>query len=618
MSDLPIPEGAIPATQPAIPAVPRLPRVWPAVIIVALMWATLLIVPRIDADKVEFLNDFVKFMMQFLAVGVGALLFLAWWFFFSRVPWKDRLLLPLVAALVGGIAYGVGTETIGFTLMMRGVPYLMAAGVGWLLVARGLPWSVQRIGVVAVMVLSFGYCALIRWDGMTGGFKESASWRWVPTPEDEYLASLATRNAAVPVPLENAAPVVLQPGDWPAFRGPERDNRVPNTHFAADWQRQPPREVWRRKVGPGWGSFAVVNKRLYTQEQRGEQELVMCWEADTGHVIWEHEDTARFTEAVAGPGPRATPTFHDGKIYTLGGLGNLNCIDAATGTRIWSKDVAVESGRDQRDKSDRAPIWGYSSSPLVTHGVVVVFAGGPLTDPPRDKALLAFDAATGELQWSAGTGGHSYVSAQLATLQGVEQILIATDAGVLAYDSQTHEELWRYDWIFENGQRCCQPAVLDDSDFLIGTPMNQGLKRVRVSRDGSTWSTNEVWSTKALSPYFSDLVVHKGQIYGFNGPFLTCADVTDGKRRWRVRGYDTGQVLLLADQDLLLVVSEQGDLALVAAIPDEHRELSRVHAIDGKTWNHPVVAHGRVYVRNGEEAACYELPAVSQDQAAKP
>lgn len=335
----------------------------------------------------------------------------------------------------------------------------------------------------------------------------------------------------------------------------------------------------------------------------------MCWDADSGKVIWEHEDVSRFAEPLAGPGPRATPTFHDGKIYTLGGAGKLDCLDAATGKMFWTKDVMAEAGRAPLGEKDRAPAWGYASSPLVTHGVVVVFAGGPPKNPPPDKALLAFDAATGEPRWSAGTGGHSYVSAQLARLQGVEQILIASDAGVFSHDPTTGRELWRYDWKFENGQRCCQPALLDESDFLVGTAMNNGLRRVRVTRDGSTWSTKEVWASRAISPYFNDLVVHKGSLYGFDGAFFTCVNVEDGKRLWRVRGYDTGQVLLLADQDLLLVVSEQGEVALVAATPDEHRELpGRMQAVSGKTWNHPVVAHGRLYVRNGEEAAGYELP----------
>jgi hypothetical protein len=186
---------------------------------------------------------------------------------------------------------------------------------------------------------------------------------------------------------------------------------------------------------------------------------------------------------------------------------------------------------------------------------------------------------------------------------------MTTEKGVFAYEPATGDELWAFDWNFEDGQRCCQPAILSDTEFLIGTPFTQGIKRVRVTRTDIAWTASEVSFTKALSPYFNDLVVHEGHVYGIDGKFLTCASIEDGKRCWRVRGYDAGQVLLLADQDLLLVVSEQGDLALVAASPEEHRELpGRFHALEGKTWNHPVIAHGRLFVRNGQEAVCYSLP----------
>jgi outer membrane protein assembly factor BamB len=321
-----------------------------------------------------------------------------------------------------------------------------------------------------------------------------------------------------------------------------------------------------------------------------------------------HEEKARFDEPIAGPGPRATPTYHAGKLYTLGGAGNLNCFEAGSGELIWSKDIVLESGRAELAESDQRPMWGFASSPLVTHGVAVVFAGGPKEGAAENKALLAFDSQTGQVKWSAGTGGHSYCSAQLANFGGVEQILMTTEKGVFAYEPAAGAELWRFDWNFEDGQRCCQPSILSDTDFLIGTPFTQGLKRVRVTRTDNTWTASEVSFTKALSPYFNDLVVHKNHVYGIDGKFLTCVSIEDGKRRWRVRGYDAGQVLLLADQDLLLVVSEQGDLALVAASPDEHRELpGRFHALEGKTWNHPAIAHGRLYVRNGQEAVCYTL-----------
>jgi outer membrane protein assembly factor BamB len=446
-------------------------------------------------------------------------------------------------------------------------------------------------------------------DGISGTFVVERNWRWEPTAEDKYDAALAAARSTPRNEPSTSAPAEIQPGDWPAFRGPRCDSRVEGVRLATNWDREPPRELWRKQVGAGWGSIAVVGDLVYTQEQRRDQEVVMCWEAATGKEVWIHEEKARFDEPIAGPGPRATPTYHAGKLYTLGGAGNLNCFEASTGAVLWSKDIVIESGRSQLPETDQKPMWGFASSPLVTHGLVVVFAGGPKEGAPANKALLAFDAASGDLKWTAGTGGHSYCSAQLANFSGVEQILMVTEQGVFSYEPDTGVELWRFGWNFADGQRCCQPAILSDSDFLVGTPFTQGLKRIRVTHTDNTWTANEVWYTKALSPYFNDHVVHKDHLYGIDGKFLTCVTLEDGKRRWRVRGYDAGQVLLLADQDLLLVVSEQGDLALVAASPDAHRELpGRFHALEGKTWNHPVIAHGRLYVRNGQEAVCYDLP----------
>src|SRR5262249_625934 len=146
-------------------------------------------------------------------------------------------------------------------------------------------------------------------------------------------------------------PVVLQPGDWPGFRGKDRDGRYKGARIATDWDERPPRQVWRQRVGPGWSSFAVVGTRLYTQEQRGPNEAVVCYDAGSGAELWSHEDAARFSETMAGPGPRATPTFHEGKIYAQGATGKLNCLDAATGRVLWSHDVAADSGA-------ALPLWG--------------------------------------------------------------------------------------------------------------------------------------------------------------------------------------------------------------------------------------------------------------------
>jgi outer membrane protein assembly factor BamB len=303
----------------------------------------------------------------------------------------------------------------------------------------------------------------------------------------------------------------------------------------------------------------------------------------------------RFTEIVSGPGPRATPTFHEGKLYALGATGRLNCLDPLTGNVVWSQDIMADSGA-------KAPTWGFSASPLVAHGIVTVFAGGP------QKSVLGYDAASGKLAWSAGDDKLSYCSLHPTQLAGVEQVVIATGAGLTAYDPARGQILWQHGWSAgEDMARVIQPTVLSDSDLLIGTGMGMGTRRLHLERKDNTWKAEEVWTSKAINPYFNDVVVHQGHLYGFDGSFLTCVNLDQGKRTWKARGYGNGQILLLADQDLLLVLSEQGEAALVEANPQAHKELARFQAIEGKTWNHPVLARGKLFVRNGEEAACYEL-----------
>jgi outer membrane protein assembly factor BamB len=420
--------------------------------------------------------------------------------------------------------------------------------------------------------------------------------RWTPTAEDKFLAEFASRKRSEPAGNVSASqPPVLQPGDWPGFRGPGRDGRLMGVRIATDWRQHPPRQVWRHRVGPGWSSFAVAGTRLYTQEQRAGDEAVVCYDADSGTELWAHGDRCRFQEEQSGPGPRATPTFHEGKVYTLGGTGRLNCLDAATGRALWSRDIVADAG-------GKVPQWGFAASPLVAQGVVTVFAGGP-----GGKSVLGYHALSGELAWSADAGQGSYCSLQPARLGGVEQLVIATDTGLTAFHPTRGEVLWRHRCPAPGPTCVVQPTPLGDSDVLLSSG-GSGTRRVRVGREGGGWASTEVWTSRALKPFFNDLVVHQGHLYGFSvGGFFTCVGLEDGQGKWRARGYDNGQVLLLADQGLLLVLSEKGEVALVEASPEGHKELGRFQALEGKTWNHPVVAHGKLFVRNGEEAACYRI-----------
>ena len=196
------------------------------------------------------------------------------------------------------------------------------------------------------------------------------------------------------------------------------------------------------------------------------------------------------------------------------------------------------------------------------------------------------------------------------TIDGVEQVVIVTEQGLSGLDPKDGTVLWNYAWD-EGIQRVTQPARIGEGDFLLGTTFNKGTRRVHVSLGKDGWTVEEVWQTKAISPYFNDMVIYDDHLYGFDGAFLVCVSLDKGKRCWKERDYGAGQVLLLDDQGVLLVLTETGDVALVAAQPSHCSELARIPALEGKTWNHPVIAHGRLYVRNDHWMACYRLKTVA-------
>jgi outer membrane protein assembly factor BamB len=375
---------------------------------------------------------------------------------------------------------------------------------------------------------------------------------------------------------------------------------IPDITIATDWSKSPPRLLWRQPVGPAWSSVIVIGDRLFTQEQRGEQETVVCYEASTGKEVWVHADSGRFWEAVSGAGPRATSTFAGGQLFTLGATGILNCLDAATGERFWTHDVAAEAPA-------KPPMWGYSSSPLVVEDKVIVFAGGK-----GDRNLLAYRTDSGELAWTAPASQDSYASPQLVTIGGQRQCLFLGDQGLTSVDPATGKVLWQGGLAMPGAPRTLQAHVLSSSRVVVGTLSGVGVALVDVTLTGGQWKVAEVWSSNQMKPEFPDFVVHQGYAYGLDGAFLCCIDLASGARRWKEGRYGRGQVMLLPEQSLLLVISEKGEVLLLPADPQKHRVLGRFRALAEKTWTHPVIAHGRLYARNAEEMVCYELAGFQQ------
>lgn len=559
-------------------------RIWPAVLILFLHVVVTLGFRLWASTNIQ----------QAVALGVvpavAAFLLVVWWLAASRAPWRRRLLgFALPVAALAAVVLSQKSVSFGLMLLAYALP---AMTTGIVIVLAATPWTPWRFRR-ALLALYIAGCAAVfmamRVDSIAGDLSPVVSWRWKPTAGDlsEAIPSSSAQGVAV-------IPPQAGPGDWPGFRGPRRDGRLEEVQFAADWTT-PPRELWRRKVGPAWSSFASVGDYLFTQEQRGESELVTCYRLDSGEEIWASGVDARYEDAM-GLGPRATPTFDGGLLFTQGSTGVLLCLDAATGEIRWRRDIAQDAGA-------RTPVWGFASSPLVVGELVVQFTGGP-----EGNSVLAYDRDSGDIVWRAGRGGSGYSSPHLARIAGTPQVLMVADGGLQAFAPETGEPLWDHAWNVKTNPRCTQPLMVSEDLVMFGATGTMGSRLLRIRKEENAWEAAVEWETRRFRPYFNDGILHNGYVYGFDGDRLSCIDVQTGTRQWQGKRYG-GQLLLLADMGLLLVLSEAGEVALVDAVPDGFNERARFKALSGKTWNHPVIAYGRLLVRNSEEMVCYELPA---------
>ncbi len=559
-------------------------RLWPAVVIILAYFAIYFGVSLFAATMYSYLVGVV-----YAPLG-AALLLVIWWLSASRARAMDRILgflLFLGAQLWILFIHG----SLGYIVLAKAMPIITVLVVVLLVITTRMKWTSRRWLLVAAMLCSAAVFSLMRPEGIGGDLSPQLSWRWSPTEED-LLAKLSLPEEAVPA-LSADVPTEAGPLDWPGFRGAERDGRVTGIEFSTDWSDSP-KELWRRPVGLAWSSFTVIGDYVFTQEQRGQEEAVVCYRADTGDEVWVSRTVARF-EGDMGTGPRATPTFDQGRLYTFGATGIVQCVEASTGEIIWKSEVMEDIGV-------KLPEWGFASSPLVTDKLVIVFAGG------RDgKSVAAYDRESGALAWCAGDGKTGYSSGQLVSLDGVAQVLMNSNSGVQSFVPDTGEVLWQHEWKVKGNPRVVQPLMADANSVLLGTAAGMGTRSLRIQKEEESWQVEEQWTTRGFRPYFNDFVLHNGYCYGFDGNRLTCINAATGERRWR-GGSSGGQVLLVADIDALVVLTEKGRVMLVQAQPDSYKKLGEFAAVKGKTWNHPVIAYGKLFVRNDREAVCFELP----------
>ncbi|MDA1050829.1 MAG: PQQ-binding-like beta-propeller repeat protein [Planctomycetota bacterium] len=506
------------------------------------------------------------------------------------------MLLNAVLSVVTLVVFWTWPQLTGSTRVIATASVIGVSSVWfvmWLAFGSRIRMRLRCMLLAALAGLVLLAVSLLRVHAYTGDLVPILTWRWSSEPHSEEFG-VGERPT-------NDAPIDTTPSphDSLSFLGRDRSAVVKDVRLFRDWSARPPRLLWRRSIGDdaGFSSFAVVGQVALTQQQSGDQELVVCYDLLTGDVLWTHADPIRFESTIGGIGPRATPSVDQGKVYTMGATGVLNCLDLQTGSRLWTHHVLEEN--------DAVTLrWGIAVSPLVVDDLILVTTGHD--DGPAFATLVAYDKQTGDVVWKTGHDASSYSSPTIATLDGKRQILIVNHSSVTAHDPVDGTLLWEHPWSSVSSNTS-QPVPISDRQLLLTKGYGNGAQLWEIGKTGEDWRVKELWhEPRLLRTKATSTVVRDGYAYGLSDGLLECVDIAAHTRRWKERGFGHGQVLLV--DDLLLVQAESGDVVLVEAAPARFVEVARLPALSSRTWNYPVLAGAYLLARNEQEIACFELP----------
>ncbi len=381
-----------------------------------------------------------------------------------------------------------------------------------------------------------------------------------------------------------------EPGrDWPQFRGAARDGAA--AAAIEPWPEAGPKVLWRRPLGTGFSALSVAGERFYTMFAEDEVEYAAAFETATGGEIWRTGIGESFHDEF-GNGPRSTPTVDGDTVFVLGSHGRLAALAAADGAKRWEVDLGERFGSP-------VPQRGFAFSPLVEGDLVLIRAGGG-----EGKAFAALDRASGATRWTALDGGPTMASPIVAAVGGARQYVFAGSEKVIAL-SAAGEVLWTYDW--ERGT-IAMPLFIPPDRVFVSASYDVGAVLLRLGAPGADDdepAVRELWRNRVMKNHFSSSVHREGHVYGFDGATLKCVSLATGEQIWAKRGFGKGSLILVGDK--LVVLADQGGIALLDASPEGFVERARFQALDGKSWTAPAFADGRLYLRNQKEMVALEL-----------
>jgi outer membrane protein assembly factor BamB len=408
----------------------------------------------------------------------------------------------------------------------------------------------------------------------------------------------AGASAPAPAPAAGAvaagAPAAAA-GDWPQFRGPQRDGVArAAAHLLRSWPAGGPRLVWQVPIGEGYSHLAVADGRIFTLLGANNTEYLAAFDAASGRQLWVLRTDAELSND-QGNGPRSTPTYDGGTLYVQSAQGQLVAVAAANGKVAWKHDLAREFGA-------RMPQWGSSSSPLVEGNLLLVAVGGS-----GGHSAMAFDKRSGKVVWAALDDRPGYASPIAITAAGVRQAIFFTGSSVAGVAPADGRVLWQVPWTTDYDVNAATPLFVAPDKLYVSSGYDTGSAVFQLHADGGRVTVQPVWKSHEMKNQFSSAVLSGDYVYGFDNGTLKCVKAQTGEERWKQRGLGHGS-LILAD-GMLVVLSEGGKLVLADAAPDAYHERASFQALNGRCWTGPSLAGGKLFLRNREQMEAFDLVA---------
>ena len=381
--------------------------------------------------------------------------------------------------------------------------------------------------------------------------------------------------------------------EWPQWRGPRRDGISRETGLLKAWPPGGPKQIWKTTgLGEGFSSFSIAGGKLFTQGQRDGRQYIYAFDVASGKKLWEVPAGTAFNER-RGHGPRGTPTIDGAVLYALSADGTLVCLQTATGKEVWKMNIVEKFGGQVNN-------WGMSESPLVEGDRLIVTPGG------RGAAVVALDKKTGNLVWKSQSDEAGYSSPIAVDLAGKRHIIVLTGEAAVGLAASNGELQWRYDKVSNRTANIATP-IFHDGHVFVSSDYGTGCGLLKLTPDGGSVKANEVYFNRDMRNHYSTSVLVGEHLYGYSSQTLTAMKFKTGEVAWRDRGVGKGSVTYAEGN--LYTFSEGGVMGLVEATPTAYKEISRFQISPGNypTWTPPVIADGRLYLREQDNLYCYDI-----------